>query len=298
MWYSARVERTNRRARGGGDYISIPSRDGKGTTGEADEDMMDNRPNQDGTGRPSDMGTDMNPNAAVPIDEVIYSREQQGDLPEDADADGVGAKTPETDPREQDNEAPTEGFDEPIPMPSAQERSFMEEMGRGDWEDDDEYVDMPTYDEVVAENAKLNRQLASVISQYEALKKDWESYRQRSKDEVERSKKLASERVATQIIPVVDDIWRSVAHMRGMGEAFVPLANGNAAIAKRIVAALAKEGVEVISPLGEPFDMNRHQAIAMEEAEGYEPNTVFRVYQYGYAIGDRIVRPAMVGVAK
>ena len=176
----------------------------------------------------------------------------------------------------------------------------MDEMyENADEEDeDDSYVDLPSYDELVTENAKLNRQLANVIRQYDALKNDWENYRKRSQAELERSKKLASERVATQIIPVIDDLQRSIDHIRSMGDEMSPLASGNEAIANRIVMALSREGIEVISPLGEPFDVNRHQAIAIKPIEGKKPGIVFHVYQDGYAIGDRVIRPASVGVTQ
>lgn len=229
--------------------------------------------------------------SAVQVDEVIYERN-----PKESN-DGHVDDVTDTGHVAQDADAPNrqdETQEEPAP-----DRSFMDEMfeNEGDFDGDD-YVDMPSYDELLEENAKLQRQLASVIAQYENLKNDWSNYRKRAKLEIERGKDLASERVATQVIPVIDDLYRSIEHIRTMGEDLIPLANGNEAIANRIIAALSKEGIEVISPLGEPFDVNRHQAIAMEEIEGKKPGIVFRVYQDGYAIGDRVIRPASVGVTK
>ena len=61
---------------------------------------------------------------------------------------------------------------------------------------------------------------------------------------------------------------------------------------------LEKNGLEQIDPLGEKFDPDRHQAISMVEVEGAEPNTVIEVMQKGFALNDRLVRPAMVVVAR
>lgn len=222
--------------------------------------------------------------SAIPVDEVLYERAEET------------ARQQEQQEREaaEVQEADTGDGDEEVTQ-----RSFMDEMFESDDGDfDEEYVDMPSYDELLEENAKLNRQLASVIAQYEHLKSDWDNYRKRAQAEAERHKELASERVATQIIPVIDDLWRSIDHLKTMGEDIMPIANGNEAIANRIISALAKEGIEVISPLGEQFDVNRHQAIALEEVEGKPAGIVFHVYQDGYAIGDRVIRPASVGVTK
>ena len=61
---------------------------------------------------------------------------------------------------------------------------------------------------------------------------------------------------------------------------------------------MEKNGLEQIDPLGKGFDPEKHQAISMVEAEGAEPNAVIEVMQKGYALNDRLVRPAMVVVAK
>ena len=260
-----------------------------------------------------------NRRSAIPVEEILYERaeerarrqnkQESGENPVAEDETeyerfGDGDTGASADADDQDNGDYDEGHiqddiseDEDEEAPA--ERSFMEEMFENDGEyDDDEYVDMPSYDALLKENAKLNRQLASVIAQYERLKKDWDNYRKRTKAEEERHKRLASERVARQIIPVIDDLWRSIDHIQTMGEDMNPIASGNEAIANRIIDALSREGIEIISPLGEPFDVNRHQAIAMQAVEGEQPGIVFRVYQDGYAIGDRVIRPASVGVTQ
>lgn len=313
MWYSysanydyGQLDRNARRGSGKGrDQVDGPRQSGQEQTRPAaaqrlDDELRrggqgteasDNRKETDGMSDNQTQGAQSR-REAVPVEEVLYDSATEGQ-----DATGAEDAAPEEAPAHKglDEEIDDSEFD----APDVREHRFMDEMYVGDEDaSPDEFVDMPSYEELMAENAKLQRQVASVVSQYDALKGEWDRYRKRSQAELERSKNLASERVATQIIPVIDDLWRSVDHMRAMGDEMIPLADGNAAIANRMVAALAKEGIEVISPLGEPFDVNRHQAIAMEQVEGQKPGVVFRVYQNGYAIGERVIRPASVGVTQ
>ena len=178
--------------------------------------------------------------------------------------------------------------------------------------DDDRYVDLSygdlaakceeqgiRLDRLLSQNVRLSRQVESAVGQYKRLQEEWGAYRRRMKGEEERAKALASERIAQRIIPVIDDIYRSVAHMRSAGgEEMEAIADGNEAIAARMVDALGKEGIVVIRPVGEPFDETRHQAIALVDADGQGSGTVAQVFQDGYAIGDRVIRPAMVSVTK
>ena len=211
------------------------------------------------------------------------------DLPLDADGDFAGARS----------------FFSEMKRPAGEDESRQavpvddndNEIGADDILDD-EFEDMPSYDELLEENERLRAQVRNVVVQYNQLKDDWANFRRRAEVEAERTKSLASERVATQIIPVIDDIRRSINHLRSMSDEFQPLADGNEAIASRIVAALDKEGIEVIVPDGEPFDANRHQAIDLTHVDGMEPGLVYKTYQEGYAIGERVIRPAIVGVTK
>lgn len=226
-------------------------------------------------------------------------------MPQDADTDDESyvsdeeefAETSDTEETEAENEF-DDGEFEDDDLPSGTGRSFVDEMAEEGSAAYDDYDDMMTYEELASQNDRLMRQLEHTIEQYERLKEEWAKYRKRTAAELERYKALASERVATQIIPVIDDIQRSIEHIRMMDESMIPIADGNEAIANRIIAALEKEGVSVIDPEGEPFDATRHQAIELSKQEGMQAGMVYRTYQNGYAIGDRVIRPAMVGVTK
>lgn len=67
---------------------------------------------------------------------------------------------------------------------------------------------------------------------------------------------------------------------------------------KMLEQVMAKQGIEVVDPAGQRFDPERHQAMSMQENAELEPNTVMTVLQKGYALNDRLLRPAMVIVSK
>jgi molecular chaperone GrpE len=73
---------------------------------------------------------------------------------------------------------------------------------------------------------------------------------------------------------------------------------GSALTAEMFVQALEKNGLEQIDPLGEKFDPEKHQAISMIDADNAESNIVIEVMQKGFSLNDRLVRPAMVVVAR
>ena len=131
------------------------------------------------------------------------------------------------------------------------------------------------------------------------LQADWENYRRRTAQERLAERARATEGLVEALLPVIDDMERALAHARatemaGEMEQFV---NGVDAVHTKMLDVLAKEGVEVIDPAGEPFDPIEHQAVGrVEDASQYE-ETVNDVYQKGYRMGDHVIRSAMVTVA-
>ncbi len=127
-----------------------------------------------------------------------------------------------------------------------------------------------------------------------------ENVRRRSQRDVENAHKFALERFAADLLPVVDSLERAVDAARAAD------ANGNVdAIAegvelsrKLFVDTLAKAGILAVDPLGAPFDPQFHQAMSMVESADAEPGSVLNVLQRGYTLNGRLVRPAMVMVAK
>ena len=162
------------------------------------------------------------------------------------------------------------------------------------------------------ERDELQKQLASVQDQIDAAKKqaaeaterqlrlqaDWENYRRRTAAERLAEKQLAAEKLVCNLLPVIDDMERALEHA-GNAEgddqmkAFV---DGVSAVHDKMVAVLAKEGVEAVDPAGQAFDPLSHQAVGrVEDASAYD-ETVAQVYQKGYRMGEKVIRSAMVTV--
>lgn len=128
-----------------------------------------------------------------------------------------------------------------------------------------------------------------------------ENVRRRTAREVENAHKFALEKFATQLLPVLDSLQKSLQEVErhaGSGEAFDAIREGIELSERIFRDTVAKFGVEEVDPLGEPFDPDRHEAISMIEAPSAEPNSVIDVLQKGYLLNGRLLRAAMVIVAR
>ena len=104
----------------------------------------------------------------------------------------------------------------------------------------------------------------------------------------------ASQRVVEQLFPVLDDLELAVAHA---GEQGAEVGEGLAAVHRKLVDLIGREGCTAIDPSGEPFDPERHNAVQMREDVAVPDHTVVEVFQKGYEMHGRVLRPAMVVVS-
>jgi molecular chaperone GrpE len=127
-----------------------------------------------------------------------------------------------------------------------------------------------------------------------------ENVRRRAQRDVENAHKFALERFASDLLPVVDSLERAVESARSTErkDAVAAIADGVALSLKLFVDTLARSDLVQVDPLGEPFDPKLHQAVSMIESDTAEPGSVLQVLQKGYTLNGRLVRPAMVMVAK
>ena len=123
-------------------------------------------------------------------------------------------------------------------------------------------------------------------------KAETENVRRRAQDDIVKASKFAIEKFAEALLPVKDTLEMALADQNPDS-----LRTGVELTLKNLVIAFEKGQLKEENPVGQKFDPNRHQAIAMVEAE-QETNTVVAVLQKGYLIGERTLRPAMVTVAK
>jgi molecular chaperone GrpE len=142
--------------------------------------------------------------------------------------------------------------------------------------------------------AELEARHAEMADAYLRSKAEAENTRRRAEEEVSKARKYAVESFADSLLPVKDSLEAAIAIQSATPE---QLLEGVHATLRQLVAALERNKVLEICPgAGDKFDPHRHQAISVVAAE-QEANTVVAVLQKGYAITDRVLRPALVTVA-
>ncbi len=122
---------------------------------------------------------------------------------------------------------------------------------------------------------------------------DFENYRKRVARDAAQAQERGVAKLAKELLPALDNLDRAIEAAADED----PLLAGVRLVRKEIADALARVGVDAYAPLGEPFDPNRHEAMAQQAVEGAEPGTVAEVYQNGYRMGETVIRPARVLVA-
>jgi molecular chaperone GrpE len=127
-----------------------------------------------------------------------------------------------------------------------------------------------------------------------------QNMRRRCEADVEKAHKYALEKFGAELLTVLDNLERAMqAVSPGVeDEAVKALYEGVELTLKGFVETLARFDIVAIDPQGEPFDPQQHQAMAMHPNPDVEPNTVIAVMQKGYMLNGRVIRPAMVVVAK
>jgi len=123
-----------------------------------------------------------------------------------------------------------------------------------------------------------------------------ENFKKRATREKDEAVRFANESLVRDLLPVIDNLERAVAHAQGGGNG-KPLVEGVEMVLKGILDVLAKHGVAQISSVGLPFDPEKHEAMAQVESENHAPNTVIEEHHKGYLLKDRLLRPALVTVA-
>lgn len=152
------------------------------------------------------------------------------------------------------------------------------------------------------EQTSLDQLLAEAQAKAEEHRNAWlraladaENARKRAQADVAQARKFAVERTVEDLLPVADSLE---AALSAEGAAAETLRSGVELTLKLLRNAFDRAGVVEVAPkIGERFDPHRHQAMAATESDA-EPNTVVAVMQKGYALNDRVVRAALVTVAK
>ena len=149
--------------------------------------------------------------------------------------------------------------------------------------------------------AQLEAKLAEAQAQAAKLKDDWmrakadtENVRRRGQEDVAKAHRFGIESFAAELLAVKDSLDASLKVENASVESY---RQGVELTARQLDAAFEKNALKAIDPAGEKFDPHRHQAIGQVESD-QEPGTVVSVLQKGYLLHDRVLRPALVMVAK
>jgi len=124
-----------------------------------------------------------------------------------------------------------------------------------------------------------------------------ENYKRRAERELENAHRYGLEKVAKELLPIKDSMELGLAAAEGVGDDSQKVKEGIELTLKMFDSLMNKIGITEINPVGEKFNPEFHQAMTMQEAPDREPNTVLTVYQKGYLLNDRLIRPAMVVVS-
>lgn len=143
---------------------------------------------------------------------------------------------------------------------------------------------------------KLEEELALAREQVLRAHADMQNVQRRAQQDVEKAHKFGLEKFVNDILPVADNLERAISTIKEQVDDAV--AEGVELTLKSLQDALGRHNVDAIDPEGEPFDPQFHQAMTALEQADVEPNTVLNVFQKGYTLHGRLVRPAMVVVSK
>ena len=157
----------------------------------------------------------------------------------------------------------------------------------------------PTYSELKQTIEELKAKADANWDKYlrEVAEKD--NVRKRLEQEVQKMQKYGTQKLIEALLPALDGLNQGLENSVEQSEkAFAAMREGLELTDKMIIDALSRFGVEPISPLGEKYDPQRHEAIAMQPSHDYAAGQVMAVIQRGYVLHGRVVRPARVIVVK
>lgn len=164
----------------------------------------------------------------------------------------------------------------------------------------DNVIDEETNEEIIEEaDERIDaeaaaKQVAEWQDKYMRLHAEWDTYRRRMNEQREEEKERAAEKLVEGLIPVMDDFERTIDYANQNGEA--GLLSGIKAVHTKLADVLVREGVTIIDPAGSPYNALEAQAVGTVEDSNVPDETVSSVYQKGYRMGNKVIRPAMVTI--
>jgi len=156
----------------------------------------------------------------------------------------------------------------------------------------------PTIEQLQAKLAEAEKKAQENWDKAVRTVAEMDNLRKRTQRDLESAHKFALENFAKALLPVLDSLVLGLQAATGDSPEVQKFREGSELTLKQFETVFDKFHIEAIDPLGQPFNADQHQAMMMQEIEGAAPNTVVNVFQKGYQLNGRLLRPAMVVVAK
>lgn len=198
----------------------------------------------------------------------------------------MSAEQESTDSQEQD----TASIDETL---------VQEETGTAPEDSEQETVEAtPTYEELVGELEQANAKAQENWDKALRIQAEMDNLKKRTQKDVENAHKFALDGFTKELLMVVDSLEMGIQAATSDIPEVVQLKEGSELTLKQLQSAFTKFNVIAIDPVNEAFNPEQHQAMSMQESADVDPNTVMAVFQKGYQLNGRVMRPAMVVVSK
>ena len=206
--------------------------------------------------------------------------------------------TAEPEPAEDEAAEEPEEVGEAEPEADAEDQALPERTDEED-EDDVEAVMAAEVEEdtIAADLAKARAEAESYLDDLRRLQADFDNYRKRTLREQTARAASASQALVTRLLPVLDNFERAVSAAEQSRD-FDGMLKGVEMVLGTLRGVLEGEGLVKIEAEGKPFDPERHEAVIAVEQEDSEPGMVVDIVRAGYELGGKVLRPAMVKVAK
>ena len=180
----------------------------------------------------------------------------------------------------------------------ANELAAEERLAEATDSHDAEIVEELLAENTLSETEELQEQVSKANDQVLRIQAEMQNVRRRAERDVENAHKYALDKFTADLLPVVDNLERALSTIDAADEAQKAVNTGLELTLKTFIDVLSRFKIEVVDPAGQPFDADLHQAVSMVPNPELEPNTVMDVFQKGYTLNGRLVRPAMVVVSK
>ncbi|MGE7601163.1 nucleotide exchange factor GrpE [Peribacillus sp. NPDC097675] len=178
---------------------------------------------------------------------------------------------------------------------STEEAIFAEEVNPTEETQEETPVEKDELQVAQEKIQELEARIEEMDNRYLRLQADFDNSRRRAKLDMEAAQKYRVQSIAGNLVEALDNFERAT-KIEADNEQTKSLLQGLEMVHKGIVDALAKEGIEPISSVGEEFDPRLHQAVMQVQDENFGSNIVVEEFQKGYLLKDRVIRPAMVKV--